>query len=151
MKRSSEIEGCRSSRRPRWLFVYTIDVQLRPVDASSTLGRLELVIRLPLYYPHPAFGLPCPWHRDACRQASIQEQARLCILHHPLQPLLQVHSRHGTAGHNVPFVCLDGVESQSLYAAVSIGPPTRLNIFLSPHPPRESRLPSWTPAHRSCF
>jgi hypothetical protein len=34
----------------------------------------------------------------------------------------------------VPFVCFDGVELQSLYAAVSIGPPTRLNIFVSRQP-----------------
>lgn len=50
---------------------------------------------------------------------SIQEQPLLGISNHPVQPLLQVHARHGAAGHDVPFVCADGVESQAL-AAVSI-------------------------------
>jgi hypothetical protein len=76
-------------------------------------------------------GCLAPCNPDACRHASIQEESSLCILYHPLKTFLQVHSRHSTAGHNVPFVCLDGVESQSLYATVSIGPPTKLNMFVS--------------------
>lgn len=76
-------------------------------------------------------GCLAPCNPDACRHASIQEESSLCIPYHPLKTFLQVHSRHSTAGHNVPFVCLDGVESQSLYATVSIGPPTKLNMFVS--------------------
>ena len=79
---------------------------------------------------------------------SIQEESGFRILYHPLEALLQVQARHGTARHNVPFVCLDGVESQSLYA-VSIGPPTSLNMP-SRRPPRVFRPRSWSRARRSC-
>lgn len=42
-------------------------------------------------------------------QPSIQKKSCFCVVYHPLQALLQIHARHGTAGHDGPLVSLDRV------------------------------------------
>jgi len=94
---------------------------------------------------------PPQWHSPA----SEQKQARLCVLHHPLQALVQIHSRHGAAGHDLPLVRLDGVQlealchRQPLYSSVPelsawqrAGWDSNLLSALRPR--------SWSPARRSC-
>lgn len=150
--------------------------QRRGCVARSTVQRLDLVqtntaapnTRI---YPWGCAALCCPLPvRVRCRiqsvpvcltrnttlapthDASIQEQAGFGVLDHPLEPLAQVHSRHGTARHDVPLVCLDGIQLQTLCAVSTIGLPTTLNSFLSPKPnaPRGSRPRSWTRRRRFC-
>ena len=119
--------------------------RLELVQTTAALPVASLWAALPLAHTSVRCSIiSCldPWQ-------SIQEESGFCILYHPLEALLQVQARHGTAGHNVPFVCLDSVESQSLYA-VSIGPPTSLSIP-SRRPPCVSRPRSSSPARRSCF
>jgi hypothetical protein len=66
---------------------------------------------------------------------SVQKQPCLRVLYHPLQPLLQILPGHGAAAHNRPFVCLNGVEPESLRAVSIIGLATRPNINVSTHLP----------------
>jgi hypothetical protein len=56
----------------------------------------------------------CPLHPCRARRLSIQKQSCFGILYHPLESLLQVQTCHRTARHDVPFMRLDRVETQSL-------------------------------------
>ena len=89
-----------------------------------------------------------PLHPCSACYASVQEESSLCILYHPLKPLLQILPGHGAAAQDVPFVCSDGVEPKSLRAVNIIGLATRPNQ--RQHPPREPRPRSWHQEHRSC-
>lgn len=65
--------------------------------------------------------------------SSVQEQASLCVLYHPLKPFLQVLPGHGAAAHDCPLVRPDGVEPESLRAVSIIGLATRPNTNISTH------------------
>lgn len=77
-------------------------------------------------FHHYTFPTPCMCLTlSSSRPSSKEEQSRFGILHHPPQPLLQIHPRHRTARHNRPLVCLDRIQLQPL-CTVTIGPATPL-------------------------
>jgi hypothetical protein len=95
-----------------------------PIIAATPGRAVELVkLRYPRYRFSPS---PCtsPLENMLSLMPSVQKQSRFRVLHHPFQSLLQIHSRHRAASHDVPFVCLDGVESQPLQPLDTIGPTT---------------------------
>jgi hypothetical protein len=91
-------------------------LQRHPVHAFQNGG---IFVRQKKFY----FWLPL-----AHPSISVQEKPCLCILHHPLQPLLQIHPSHRTACYDGPFVCFDRVQLEPLKRGVSIGLTTPADI-----------------------
>lgn len=95
-------------------------------------------------------GCPLQFMRTSGnRSFSIQEQPCLCVLYYPLEPLLQVHTRHRTAGHDGPLVCFDRVQLEAL-CGVNIGLATRPEPQVSRYSPVESHPQSSHHSHRFC-
>jgi hypothetical protein len=87
-----------------------------PCASIARGGRLLLRKRLSFRLPLAQAGI------------SVQEKPCLCILHHPLQPLLQIHPSHRTAGYDGPFMCFDRVQLEPLKRGVNIGLTTPADI-----------------------
>ena len=140
----------------RPLFVCT------PPSTHSSGRRSALVHPLPLLAPLRlvagrgslvAGRLPPRAPMSVLRPPSVQEEAGFSILYHPLKPLLQVQPTHSAAAQNGPLVCLDGVESEALYAVSNHWPANaRLNSSQQEEqsPPRAHRPRSWRREHRFC-
>lgn len=98
-------------------------------DPQSSVGPCQAAL---LYRFPPSLAAGCPLHPVGRTSTSIQKQSCFGILYYPFQPFLQIQTCHRAARHDVPFVCLDGLESQSLQPLDKIGPTT------THHPGRRS-------------